>query len=97
MEPKFTNDFETSWGDYRKKLLTLQTGDWRSIRPVLDRDVCKQCGWCNMLCPAGCMIKRADGYYHPDLEYCKGCGVCACECPAHALTMITEEEACRND
>lgn len=93
MEPKYSTNLETSWGDYRQKLLTLHTGDWRSMRPVLNRDVCRLCGWCSIFCPAGCIKKMQDGYFHPDLDFCKGCGVCVVQCPANALTLIMEEEA----
>lgn len=93
MAIKYTNDFETAWGDYRNKLLTLHTGDWRSTRPVLNRDDCRLCGLCVVVCPAGCIRQYEDGYFHRDLDYCKGCGICASECPAHALRMIMETEA----
>ena len=93
MELKYTNNFETSWGDYSKKLLTSKTGDWRSTRPELNRDACRLCGWCSMVCPSGCVRKCDDGYLHSDLDYCKGCGICAFECPANALVMVMEPEA----
>lgn len=97
MEPIFSTDFETSWGDYRQKLLDLHTGEWRSIRPIVNRDACRKCGWCALKCPAGCIHLAQDGYYRADLYYCKGCGVCVHECPANALLMITEEEGRKND
>ncbi len=89
--PEYTTGFESSWGDYREKLLTVQTGAWRSVRPVVSRDGCRLCGWCYMACPAGCIKKYKDGYYHADLDFCKGCGLCAFECPAQTIRMITEQ------
>lgn len=94
---KFSTDLETSWGDYRTKLIDLHTGDWRTTRPVLDKNACRHCGLCVFHCPVGCIKTDADGYYRADLYYCKGCGVCASICPANALSMIMEEEARKDD
>ena len=30
---------------------TVQTGDWRTIKPVLDAEKCKQCLLCVPVCP----------------------------------------------
>lgn len=69
-----------------------RTGDWRSDRPVVDREKCIKCGLCFLYCPDGAMKPVEQGYYEPDLYYCKGCGICAHECPKDAITMIEEEE-----
>jgi len=90
-EPEITTVFDGAWADVSKKLATVNTGSWRYRRPELTKSSCRQCGWCKIYCPAGCMQFGADNYYHPNLDYCKGCGVCANECPAQALTMKAEE------
>ena len=82
--------YESAWAD-ASKLLTVRTGEWRFTAPLLDRKACRQCGWCSIYCPLGCIKLREDGYFLADLNYCKGCGICAHECPAHAIQMVTDE------
>ena len=69
-----------------------RTGDWRSQRPVLDKEKCNKCGLCWLYCPEPALKPLEDGYYENDLFYCKGCGTCAKVCPREAITMIEEEE-----
>ena len=88
----FESKFESPWADVQK-MLTVLTGDWRFQVPLLDKGTCRQCGWCQLSCPLGCLKEGADGYFHPDLVYCKGCGICAHECPAYAIRMVPEEVA----
>jgi pyruvate ferredoxin oxidoreductase delta subunit len=72
--------------------MDFKTGDWRSVRPVLDREKCVYCGFCYYYCPDGVYQDKAeDKYYQADYNYCKGCGVCAHECPKKAITMVLEE------
>ena len=69
-----------------------RTGDWRSRRPVTDREKCNKCGLCWLHCPDAAIKPLDDGYYEADLFYCKGCGICAAVCPKDAITMVEEEE-----
>jgi pyruvate ferredoxin oxidoreductase delta subunit len=69
-----------------------QTGDWRTERPVLDKEKCVKCGLCWIHCPDAAIRLGEDGYYEANLYYCKGCGICASICPVGAITMIEEEE-----
>jgi len=69
-----------------------QTGDWRTERPVLDKEKCVKCGLCWIHCPDAAIRLAEDGYYEANLYYCKGCGICASICPQGAITMIEEEE-----
>ena len=71
---------------------TYCTGDWRSDRPILDREKCNKCGLCWLYCPEGAIDPADDGYFEVNLYYCKGCGICAVECPRDAIKMIEEEE-----
>lgn len=69
-----------------------RTGDWRTERPVMDKEKCNKCGLCWLYCPDGAIKAVKDGYYEPDLFYCKGCGICAKVCRREAITMLEEEE-----
>ena len=68
-----------------------QTGDWRSQKPIVDKDKCNKCTLCFIYCPEGCIERDTEGYFEPNLFYCKGCGICATECPKKAITMVEEE------
>jgi pyruvate ferredoxin oxidoreductase delta subunit len=69
-----------------------KTGDWRTERPILDKEKCTKCALCWIHCPDAAIKPSEEGYYESDLYYCKGCGICANICPAGAITMIEEEE-----
>jgi 2-oxoacid:acceptor oxidoreductase delta subunit (pyruvate/2-ketoisovalerate family) len=81
--------FEGPWSDASDELLCLDTGSWRTTRPVMDMERCIFCGFCALFCPTGCM-KITDDRFEPDLAFCKGCGICANECPGKAITMSPE-------
>lgn len=84
---------EGSWSDADEPLLCLNTGDWRTERPVFDKDKCNACGFCYIFCPTQCIVDDEDGiHYKAELDYCKGCGVCAAECPKEAITMTPEAD-----
>jgi 2-oxoacid:acceptor oxidoreductase delta subunit (pyruvate/2-ketoisovalerate family) len=82
---------EASWSDGNNPLLCLNTGDWRTERPVVNKEKCNVCGICVIYCPPQCMVDDGD-YYTANLQYCKGCGVCAKECPRGAIIMTPEGE-----
>jgi len=63
-----------------------KTGTWRTFKPVLDRESCKNCGNCNLYCPESCIDKDLN----IDYDYCKGCGICANECPSKSIKMVRE-------
>ena len=67
-----------------------QTGDWRSERPIFDREKCIKCGVCTIYCPEGCIEPDEEGFFQANLFYCKGCGICAGECPTEAISMVEE-------
>jgi pyruvate ferredoxin oxidoreductase delta subunit len=73
-----------------------KTGDWRTLKPVIDHSKCTparnqrpSCFICWLYCPEG-VVKRSIPV-EIDYDYCKGCGVCAEECPTKAIDMIEEE------
>ena len=68
-----------------------KTGDWRSSRPVWDKNKCINCLRCWVYCPDSA-IKLKDGkVVGIDLEHCKGCGICCSECPVKPEKAIKME------
>ena len=67
----------------------IETGDWRTIKPVIDWDKCKQCLLCVPVCPDMSIPVNAEGK-REDFNYffCKGCGICANACPFNAISMV---------
>ncbi|RKL62376.1 4Fe-4S dicluster domain-containing protein [Thermoanaerobacteraceae bacterium SP2] len=66
-----------------------KTGNWRSFRPVVDRNLCSGCSICTYFCPDS-SIEIVEKKCNINYDYCKGCGICAKECPQGAIKM--EEE-----
>ncbi len=69
-----------------------KTGDWRSMRPVVNKANCIRCGICYIFCPDMAIRKTEEGYFEADLYYCKGCGICEQECFTRCISMVPEEE-----
>lgn len=89
---RFRSAFEGPWADAHQSFAEVKTGEWRYQRPWTNQAKCRQCGWCYLYCPTGCLDITEAGYFLPDLDYCKGCGICAHECPAGAIVMLPEKE-----
>jgi pyruvate ferredoxin oxidoreductase gamma subunit len=69
----------------------VETGLWRTRRPVIDSDHCKGCWWlCSTYCPDGAIQVDESGRPQIDYAHCKGCMVCVVQCPNHAIDMIPE-------
>jgi len=66
-----------------------KTGNWRTLKPVIDQKKCTRCLICWILCPEP-SIARLEKSVEVDYEFCKGCGICAVECPVKAITMVEE-------
>jgi pyruvate ferredoxin oxidoreductase delta subunit len=68
------------------------TGDWRSERPIVDLEKCKQCLTCWIVCPDSAVVVKDEKMTGYDYDHCKGCGICAHECPAKCITMKPEAD-----
>jgi len=66
-----------------------KTGSWRTLKPVIDKDICTRCMICWKFCPDDC-IKINDDDIEINYDYCKGCGICANECRRGAIEMVME-------
>jgi len=66
------------------------TGGWRSIKPVIDWDKCKQCLFCWPICPDMAIPVEDQKRKDFDYDHCKGCGACVSACPFDAIKMVEE-------
>lgn len=71
---------------------TYETGDWRSIRPVWNKERCIHCLFCWRYCPDASVIAKDGKFETFDYKHCKGCGICAKVCPVNAIDMVSEDE-----
>lgn len=71
--------------------LEVQTGLWRSMRPVIDTKACISCLRCWLQCPDDSILLTEEGKVSGiNLFYCKGCAVCAKICPKKCISMHSE-------
>ena len=70
--------------------LKFETGDWRSFKPILDKEMCIDCMTCWIYCPDDCVIVKNGTVEGLRMTHCKGCGICAKVCPKQAITMEQE-------
>ncbi len=69
----------------------VQTGLWRTMRPVIDDSLCNHCSWiCSTLCPDAAIDVGSDREPIIDYEHCKGCLLCVAVCPSHAIVVEPE-------
>jgi pyruvate ferredoxin oxidoreductase delta subunit len=71
---------------------SYKTGDWRSMRPIIDKSNCINCLSCWIVCPDSSIIVKDEKFDHFDYDHCKGCGICAHECPKKCIDMKSEAE-----
>ena len=72
----------------------VETGLWRTMRPVIDYEACNNCWWiCGGYCPDGDINVTQDGQPEIDYKHCKGCLVCVAQCPTHAIAAVPEHQA----
>lgn len=69
-----------------------KTGDWRTYRPILDKEKCINCLSCWIYCPDSSVIVKEGRMVGFDYAHCKGCGICAKVCPAKVKAITMEKE-----
>ncbi|MFQ5821007.1 MAG: 4Fe-4S binding protein [Candidatus Heimdallarchaeota archaeon] len=74
---------------YTTTQIIEKTGDWRTLKPNVKRELCTICKICIDFCPDGVIFENEDSV-KIDYNYCKGCGICATECPSKAIEMLEE-------
>jgi pyruvate ferredoxin oxidoreductase delta subunit len=67
-----------------------KTGDWRTFRPVVNKERCVSCLMCWMYCPDSSVLVKDKKMIGFDYEHCKGCGICASVCPVKCIKMEKE-------
>lgn len=76
----------------------VRTGLWRTRRPVVEAARCHHCTWiCGSLCPDGAIQPGEGGVAEIDYDHCKGCLVCVAVCPSHAIHVVAEHDAAREE
>lgn len=80
-----------------KGLYILDTAAWRTVRPVMDKEKCIECGICLIYCPVNSIVADGEKKYKITYDQCKGCGICAVECPKGAIDMVPENDARKGD
>lgn len=70
----------------------FETGDWRSERPVWNKEKCIHCLQCWIHCPDSSILLSDGKVVGIDYKHCKGCGICAKICPTKpkSIEMVPE-------
>ena len=71
----------------------------KGYAPLLDREICFHCGYCDMVCPDFCFVWEKDEKKEKppkllgiDYQFCKACQKCVVVCPVEALTVTLEKD-----
>jgi pyruvate ferredoxin oxidoreductase gamma subunit len=71
----------------------MKTGLWRTMRPVIDYELCNHCWWlCSTFCPESAIKVSEGGVPKIDYDHCKGCMICMAQCPPHAISAVPERK-----
>jgi pyruvate ferredoxin oxidoreductase gamma subunit len=71
----------------------------KGVAPQFTKEICFNCGFCDMVCPDFCFVweldpngKKAPELKGIDYQYCKGCQKCVSVCPVEALKPVLESQ-----
>lgn len=68
----------------------VNTGEWRTMKPVFLAENCTHCMLCVPFCPDSSIRVEEGKRLDFDFMHCKGCGICAKVCPLNAIAMEKE-------
>jgi pyruvate ferredoxin oxidoreductase delta subunit len=71
---------------------TASVADWRSIKPIYNRDICIDCQNCWVFCPDVSIVSRDKVMIGIDYVHCKGCGICVEVCPTNPKSLLMFSE-----
>jgi len=75
----------------KKENKGMITGNWRTLRPVIDNEACTLCLNCFLYCPDACWhLDEKEERMVWDADYCKGCLICVNECPVDCISTANE-------
>ena len=70
---------------------TFKKFSTRTMRPVVDFEICTKCTICWLQCPDSCFDVTPTRHYDANMEACCGCGICEAVCPVKdCITMVNE-------
>jgi pyruvate ferredoxin oxidoreductase delta subunit len=69
----------------------FKRGTAKTLRPIVQFDLCIKCTLCWLECPDECFDPTLDGLYDVNYEYCTGCGKCAAVCPVNECIVMVDE------
>lgn len=92
--PRDSSKTKILYGPVATVFSSVNTGAWRTLRPVFDPGNCRPCAECQKYCPVDAVDVRkgAECVVTFELAYCKGCGICADVCPRHSISMVSERK-----
>lgn len=71
----------------------------KGVAPQFIKELCFNCGYCDMVCPDYCFVwnidpqkKKSPELLGIDYQYCKGCQKCVMVCPVKALEAVPEDQ-----
>ena len=69
------------------------TDDWRTFKPVVDKEKCINCLRCWLYCPDSSILVKDKKMAGFDYQHCKGCAICVSVCPVKCIKMEKEGKA----